>query len=214
MRNTLLTIASGLFAVALMFGYQQATATAPSDTPEGPAIEAGTYKLDPVHSSIGFEVAHMGISTVEGKFKKVSATIQLPEGNLSSLKAETSIKTKSVNTGDTDRDDHLRSKDFFAAKKHPEITFTSTGVNVTGDNEFVLKGDLTIRGVTKPVALEAEYLGSAVDPWGNHKIGLKAEGQINRKDFGLTWNKTLEAGGLLVGDEVTLVLDVQAVLQK
>lgn len=179
-----------------------------------PNIAPGTYAVDPAHSEVGFRVRHLGLSNVEGEFESVDGTISVPDGDLSAMKIVATIDASSINTNNTDRDDHLRSPDFFEVDQHPEITFTSTAVEPLGEDRFLLRGDLTMRGVTRPVELEGEYVGAATDPYGNEKIGIAAEGKINRKDFGLTWNQALEAGGVLVGEEVTLVLDVQAARQQ
>jgi polyisoprenoid-binding protein YceI len=178
-----------------------------------PNVQAGTYKVDPAHSEIGFRVKHLGLSTVRGVFTETDAVIIFPDAGLSGMQAEATIQAASVNTNEADRDTHLRSADFFDAENHPTITFTDLNVVSVDGSEFTLEGDLTIRGVTKPIMLEGEYLGAAVDPWGNQRVGLTAEGTIDRTEFGLNWNDVLEAGGFLVGDEVTIALDIQALRQ-
>ena len=197
----------GTFTAFTLTGNENA---ATESAGNGTAVTPGLYELDAAHSEIGFRVKHLGISTVKGSFGEGTAVINFPTTELKDLKAEASVRTASINTNNKDRDDHLRSADFFDAEKNPTITFVSRQVSPAADGKFTLKGDLTMRGVTKPVVLEAEYLGTAADPWGNQKVGFTAEGTINRKVFGLNWNKALEAGGVLVGEDVTIVLDVQA----
>ena len=174
------------------------------------AIAAGTYQLDPSHSEIGFRVKHLGLSTVKGAFKGFEGTITADSDGLSGLTVSAKIEVSTIDTRNDDRDNHLRSADFFDVESHPQLTFESTGVRSIDGDEFALEGNLSIRGVTRPVVLEVTFLGSATDPWGNSKIAFEASGMINRKDFGLTWNQVLEAGGLLVGEEVKIMLDVQA----
>ncbi len=176
-------------------------------------LTKSTYKLDAAHSEIGFRVKHLGLATVKGSFGDVEATVEMDGDDLSSLQASAAIKAASINTRNGDRDNHLRSDDFFAAETHPDIIFESTGTQNVSGNTLELTGNLTIRGVTRPVVLHTEYMGAATDPWGNEKIAFEATGQINRKDFGLTWNQVLEAGGLLVGEEVKFILDIQAAKQ-
>ncbi len=176
-------------------------------------LAPGTYALDAAHSEIGFQVRHLGISTVKGSFGTFDATIEVGGSDLSSLSAAATIDVATIATRNDDRDNHLRSADFFDAENHPQITFKSTSVLSKGDGAFVMNGDLTIRGVTKPVELKGEFLGGAKDPWGNEKIGFEASGKINRTDYGLNWNAVLEAGGLLVAEEVKIVLEIQAAKQ-
>ena len=172
-----------------------------------------TYTVDPAHSRIGFVARHLGFSKVRGSFPSFKGTIDMEPGNLETLEASATIQTASVTTNDEKRDEHLRSPDFFDAAKHPELMFRSTSVRTDSGDHGVLVGDLTIRGVTKSVELAVVYLGESPDPWGGTRIGIEAEGKINRKDFGLKWNVALEAGGFVVSDEIRLVLDIQAVEQ-
>ncbi len=153
-------------------------------------LVAGTWAIDAAHSEIGFSVRHLMVS-------KVSATID----------------ASTINTRDEGRDGHIKSGDFFDVENHPTWTFTSTSVTGSGSN-FVLTGDLTLRGVTKSVSLDVEFVGVNTDPWGNVKAGFEAKGEINRKDFGVEWNAPLETGGVLVGEKVSIELDIQAALQK
>ncbi|WP_105609310.1 YceI family protein [Microbacterium halophytorum] len=180
-------------------------------TAEIPGYKAGTYALDPAHSEVGFEVRHMMMSKVRGAFGVKEATITLPENPLeASVTAK--VDVASVDSKDEGRDGHLRSADFFDVENHPTMTFVSTGVRANGD-EYLVDGDLTIKGVTRPVTFELEFGGFGTDPWGNYKAGATATGKINREDFGLTWNAALETGGVLVGKDVKLTLDLQAALQ-
>ena len=172
-----------------------------------------TYTIDSAHSRLGFVVRHLGFSKVRGSFETFEGTLRIDPSDISSLHTEAKIEVASVTTNEPKRDEHLRSGEFFDAENHPHLTFRSTSVeNVNGDT-FNLKGYLTIRGITKEIELLAEMLGEAKDPWGGTRIGFEARTLVNRKDFGLTWNVALEAGGFLVGDDVEIVLEVQAVKQ-
>ena len=169
-----------------------------------------TWKVDPVHSSAEFKVKHMMISNVKGHFTGISGVLSLDEKNIANSSVEASIDAASITTREAQRDAHLKSPDFFDVEKFPVLTFRSTSVQRTGAGELAVTGDLTIRGVTRPVVFQVEGpTPEGKDPWGNTRIGLSATAKINRKDFGLTWNAALETGGILVGDEVTLALDVQ-----
>lgn len=180
----------------------------------GPALEAGVYLIDPAHSEVGFGVTHLGISTVDGTFSDVTGTLTVPEGGgLADLRTEATVQAASVDTRNADRDDHLRTADFFDVAQFPTLTFRSTGMEPLGGGRFRLAGDLTMHGVTKPVTLDGEYSGAATDGYGNRKVGFSAEGTILRSEWGLTWNQAIEAGGVVVSDEVELRLDVQAARQ-
>ena len=169
-------------------------------------VTTGTWTLDNSHSEIGFTVRHAGISKVRGQFKEAEATLNLAE-NVADSKVNATIKTSSFDSGDVNRDGHVRGEDFFDVEKFPEISFVSNAIVPKGD-AYELQGDLTIKGVTRPVALETELHGVAVDPIGNTRAGLTAETTISRKDFGLTWNAVREAGGGLVSDKVALNLEL------
>ena len=170
-----------------------------------------TYKIDSAHSSANFTVRHMMIAKVHGGFKKMEGTLQYDPTDLGNTKVEATVDATSIDTREAERDTHLKSEDFFNVEKYPNITFKSTKVEPKGD-EVLVTGDLTIRGVTKEVTLEMEkFTGEQKDPWGNYRIGSSATGKIKRKDFGLNWNAALEAGGVLVGDEVKIEVDVQFV---
>jgi polyisoprenoid-binding protein YceI len=169
-----------------------------------------TWNIDPVHSLAEFKVKHMMISNVKGHFPKVAGSLVLDESDLTKSHVEASIKAASIETRDPQRDAHLKSPDFFDVEKYPTLSFKSTGVSRSRDGELAVEGDLTIHGVTRKVTFSVEGPGSpAKDPWGNARVAVSATTKINRKDFGLTWNAALETGGILVGDEVTITLDVQ-----
>ena len=169
-----------------------------------------TWKIDPAHSAAEFKVKHMMIASVKGKFSNISGKLTLDEGDIARSSVEASIPVDTVHTADAQRDGHLKSADFFDAEKFPVMTFQSTRVTRTAPGEFTVIGDLTIHGVTRSVIFSVE--GStqpAKDPWGNLRIGASATTKINRKDFGLVWNAALETGGMLVGEDVTITLDVE-----
>lgn len=173
-------------------------------------VFAATYQVDPVHSEVSFTVTHLMMFKVKGTFDKYNAQLVADPatGTLSSVQA--TIQTASIDTREKKRDDHLRSADFFDVANHPEMTFVSR--KITGNGKTItVNGDLTIRGVTKPVVLTGRYLGEVTDPWGKVRAGFEASGTINRQDFGLKWNKLLEAGGVMVGDDVQIGLDIQAI---
>ncbi|HLT57976.1 MAG TPA: YceI family protein [Limnochordales bacterium] len=171
------------------------------------------WKVDPSHSLVEFSVRHMMFATVKGRFSKFDAVIKGDPNDLTSATFEATIDAASIDTRDEQRDGHLRSADFFDVEKFPNLTFRSRQVTKTGDNTYQVVGDLTIRDVTRPVTLDVEFTGQGKDPWGNQRIGLRAKTSINRKDFGLTWNAPLEAGGFLVGDKVDITIEVEAVGQ-
>jgi polyisoprenoid-binding protein YceI len=171
-----------------------------------------TWNLDPVHSVAEFKVKHMMISNVKGQFTGVTGALTLDEANIENSRVEASIDAASINTREAQRDAHLKSADFFDVEKYPTLTFRSTRVQRAGDEELKVTGELTIHGVTREVVFKVEGpTAPAKDPWGNTRIGLSATTKINRKDFGLTWNAALETGGILVGEEVAITLDVEYV---
>ena len=170
-----------------------------------------TYNLDISHSEIGFKIKHLGLSTVKGAFTAAEAALEMDSEDLNTLSASASIDVNSINTKNEDRDNHLKSGDFFDVASYSSMTFKSTGVSGINGNTFKLHGDLTIRDTTKSIILDVEYLGTATDPWGGQRVAFEAQGTFNRKDFGLTWNQVLEAGGLLVAEDVKLTLEIQAV---
>ena len=173
-------------------------------------VPAGTWTVDPVHSTVGFSVKHLGIATVRGHFDEFEGTLEIGESD-ESARAHGTVKAVSVNTNDSGRDEHLRSADFFGVEANPELTFASTGIEHVDDETFLITGDLTMNGITKPVKLQAEVEGTETDPWGNERVGLEALGELNRKDYGLTWNQVLGSGNVLVSDKVKLVIEVSAV---
>ncbi|MDN5856973.1 MAG: YceI family protein [Actinomycetia bacterium] len=172
---------------------------------------AGTWTIDQSHSEIGFSVRHL-MSKVRGKFEEFEGEIVTDESGLGSV-ASATIQLSSVNTGTEDRDNHLRSSDFFSIEETPAMTFRSTGVRDKGET-YVALGDLTIRGVTKPVELEVEVLGEGGDPWGGRRIGLEAKTEISRKEFGIDFNIPVPGEKAMIGDKVTIALSVEAVLQS
>jgi polyisoprenoid-binding protein YceI len=166
-----------------------------------------TWKLDNAHSAVKFSVTHMVIAEVPGNFREFDVTFtQKGSADFAGSTLTATIKTASINTDNEGRDKHLRSDDFFNAEKFPTLTFKSTSFEKTGTDTYAIKGDLTIRDITKPVVLTARYTGTVKDPWGNIKIGFKATTSINRFDYGLKWNKAVEAGGLVVGETVDITL--------
>ena len=177
-----------------------------------PGYRTGTWVLDPSHSEVTFSVRHMMISKVRGTFGVKSATLIAPENPLET-RVEASVDVTSIDTKDEGRDAHLRSADFFDTENYPTMDFVSTGAREENGELFV-DGDLTIRGITKPVTFELDFGGFGSDPWGNYKAGASAKTVINREDFGLTWNSALETGGVLVGKDVTISLDLQGALQQ
>jgi polyisoprenoid-binding protein YceI len=184
-------------------GFNMTTATAAEVT------SATTWNVDPVHSHAEFKVRHMMISNVKGEFKGVTGTLKLDSADLTKSGVEVSLDSATINTGDAQRDGHLKSADFFDVEKFPTLTFKSNRVSKK-NGVLTVAGDLNIHGVTRNVVFEVEGPSAPTkDPWGNTRIGLEATARINRKDFGLTWNASLETGGILVGDDVNITLDIQ-----
>lgn len=169
------------------------------------------WEIDPAHSHAAFSVKHMMISTVKGQFNVLHGTFNIDEANPANSSVDAEVETASIDTHDANRDNHLRSADFFDVEHYPTITFKSTSVEPTGDGEYKAVGTLTMHGVTKEAVFTVEYNGQAKDPWGMQRAGLNAKTKINRKDFGLTYNSALEAGGVLVGEDVKVDLDLEAV---
>jgi polyisoprenoid-binding protein YceI len=171
-----------------------------------------TWNIDPQHSEVGFEVSHMMFAKVSGRFEEVDGTVVLgPEDAIEESRVAAVIQARSINTSQTQRDEHLRSPDFFDVESFPTLTFRSTSVRRDGAGELIIEGELTMHGVTRKIELEATETGRGTDPWGNERVGFSAETKIDRRDFGLTWNQALEAGGVLVGTEVKISLEIQAV---
>ena len=171
-----------------------------------------TLQIDPAHSQAEFQVRHL-LSRVRGRFTDLSGTIDFDQDTPTASSVAFSIRTASIDTNQPDRDAHLRSDDFFAVEKYPTLTFASTAITARGPQQYDVTGVLTIRGVTKSVVLPVTYLGAAKDPWGNEKLAFDTEITIDRKEYGLTWNTALEAGGFLVGDRIDIEIDIEAVKQ-
>jgi polyisoprenoid-binding protein YceI len=172
-----------------------------------------TWKLDPAHSEIGFKVKHMMITNVSGSFEKFDAHVETTGVDFITAKIELTADVSSITTNNADRDTHLKSADFFDAANHPHLKFVSTKVERKDDDNYLVQGNLTIRDVTKPVQLNAEFGGIGKDPWGNEKAGFTITGKINRTDYKLNWNAALEAGGVLVGEEVKIQAELQLIKQ-
>jgi polyisoprenoid-binding protein YceI len=167
------------------------------------------WTLDKAHSSVNFSITHMVVSEVDGSFKDFSADVKSDKPDFSDLQVAFTIEAKSVNTNDEKRDGHLKSADFFDAEKFPAITFKSTSIKKISDKKYELEGEMTMHGVTKKVKWELKYNGTIKDPYGNNRAGFKATTTVNRKDFGLVWNKTLDAGGVALSDEVAISVNVE-----
>ena len=167
------------------------------------------WSIDPTHSEIGFKVKHMMFTNVSGKFLTYDAIITTEGDDFENAAIEFSGDIASIDTANADRDGHLKSADFFDAENHPKLTFTSSSFKKINDEKYELTGELNIRGVAKTVTFPVEFSGILTDPWGNTKVGLSIEGKINRKDWGLNWNSALETGGVLVGEEVKLNIELQ-----
>lgn len=181
-------------------------------TPIERADLTGAYDIDPSHSRFGFIARHAMVTKVRGTFNDFDGSLQVDGENPTGSGVELVIQAKSVDTRNEDRDAHLRSNDFFAMERYPEIRFQSTGVHSTEQEDlYRVAGDLTIRGETRPVAFDVEFTGAAIDPWGNTRVGLEGSTEVNRKHWGITWNAPLEAGGVLVSERVTLEFEIAAV---
>jgi polyisoprenoid-binding protein YceI len=176
-------------------------------------VPTGTWKVDPAHSSIEFEIKHMMIATVRGRFREFEGTIEAAE-DIADSRVYGTVKAASVDTNEPTRDAHLRSPDFLDADRYPEIRFESSRIEPLGGPEFRILGDLTIKDVTREIELKATVEGAQRDPWGNERVGLRVRGTINRSDFGLRWQQVLETGGFLVGEELKVLVDVSAVRES
>jgi polyisoprenoid-binding protein YceI len=175
-------------------------------------IPTGTWTVDPAHSAVGFAVKHLGIATVRGRFEKFEGTLEIGD-DLSQARAYGTAQVASINTDEPARDEHLRSADFFGAESNPELRFESTAIRPLDEDTFEIEGDLTMNGVTNRVTLTADFQGAETDPWGNERVGIEAMSQIKRSDWNMTFNQALGSGNLLVGEKVTLNLDISAVKQ-
>jgi polyisoprenoid-binding protein YceI len=174
-------------------------------------LPTGTWTVDPAHSNVEFSVKHLGIATVRGTFNEFEGSFEVGEDG--SARARGTVQTASIDTNEDKRDAHLRSEDFFHAEVHPELSFESTEIRALDEDSFVIHGELTMRGVTKPIVLEAELQGTELDQAGNERVALEVSGQLNRGDWGLTWNQALGSGNMLVSDKVKLSLDISAIKQ-
>lgn len=185
------------------------SATTATATVTQAIVPTGTWNIDPSHSTIGFSVKHMMIATVRGRFTQFAGSVSADEqGN---ARIDGVVQAASIDTNEGQRDEHLRSADFFDAANHPEIYFASAALTPTAAGEYRITGDLTVRGTTRQITLDATVNGAGTDPWGNERVALEASGTISRKDFGLNWNQVLEAGGVLVGDKIKITLDLSTV---
>jgi len=171
------------------------------------------WALDPAHSEIQFKVKHMMISTISGEFSKFGANLEMEDENLATAKVEFDADVHSINTKNEQRDGHLKGADFFDAETYPTLNFKATGLRHKSANDYVLTGDLTLKGETKPVELDVEFAGAIKDPFGHTRAGFEVNGKINRKDFGLSWSALTEAGGLVVGDEVRVNANIEFIKQ-
>jgi len=176
-----------------------------------PTSLTGTYTVDPTHSRIGFVARHAMVTKVRGSFNEFAGTGHFDAQRPSRSHLQLRIQASSIDTRNADRDGHLRSNDFFDMETYPEISFASTAVEQLDPENYRVTGDLTIKGVTKPVTVDFEYTGSATDPFGNQRIGLEGKTTVNRKDWGVNWNAALEAGGVLVSEKITLEFEVSAI---
>lgn len=172
---------------------------------------SGAYAIDSTHSRVGFVARHAMVTKVRGSFNTFHGSGNFDASDPSLSYLQLTIDAASIDTRNPDRDAHLRSNDFFAMEQYPQISFASTSVQPTSENEFAVTGDLTIKGVTKPVTVDFEYAGNAVDPYGNQRIGFEGKATVNRKDWGINFNAALEAGGLLISEKITLEFEVSAV---
>ncbi len=170
----------------------------------------GDYTIDPAHSRIGFQARHAMVTKVRGQFNDFEGAFYFDPAEPEASSATVTIQAKSIDTGNEQRDAHLRSNDFFAMDEYPEIKFVSTSAEKVGDHSFKLNGELTIKGVTRPVSIDFEFNGLELDPWGNTRIGFEGSTEVNRKDWGINWNAALDSGGVLVSDRVKLEFDVAA----
>jgi polyisoprenoid-binding protein YceI len=178
-----------------------------------PAQAADTYKVDPGHSDVSFQVRHM-LTQVRGKFNEYEGTIQLDPAKMENSSVEFKVKAASIDTGAADRDKHLRTADFFDTEKFPEISFKSKSIKATGKDTYNVTGTFTMHGVSKEITLPVSFLGTVKDPWGNQRAAFSAETTLDRKDYGIVWNKALDSGGALLGDDVKVSINLETVKAK
>ncbi|MFF5535181.1 YceI family protein [Streptomyces cinerochromogenes] len=199
-----------------IFG-RKTTAPAPAaaQAVAGPDLTAltGDYTIDPAHSTIGFVARHAMVTNVKGGFEDFTGTLHLDGADPAKSTAEIDVQMASIETGNADRDGHLKSSDFFKIEEFPTMTFRSTKAEALGGEEFRITGDLSLLGVTKPLTIDLEFNGSATDPFGNERVGFEGKAEILRSEWGLTWNAALETGGVLVSDKIKLVFDISAIKQ-
>ncbi|WP_327353206.1 YceI family protein [Streptomyces sp. NBC_01304] len=196
-----------------IFGRKNDTADTAAVRDVNPELAAltGDYTIDPAHTAIGFTARHAMVTNVKGGFLGFEGSLHLDGADPAKSTASIDVKMDSIDTANGDRDGHLKSADFFDVEQFPEMTFRSTGAEALGGDDYRLTGDLTIKGVTKPVAIDLEFNGAATDPFGNERVGFEGKAEILRSDWGLTYNAVLETGGVLVSDKIKLVLDVSAI---
>ena len=213
-RNTFAAVALAALAALTFVGVPAAVVEAGAQAQASKVayapIPAGEYKIDPAHSTIGFAVRHYEINWVDGRFKEFEGTIRYDDKDVTKSSVEFTAKVESIDTGVAARDKHLRTADFFEVEKYPTLTFKSTRVERKGKDAYVLHGDLTLKGVTKPVRLPFRLTGAIKDPRGNTRVGVEAQTKLNRRDFGINFGGPLEAGGLQIGDEVNINLHLEA----
>ncbi|MFF4212828.1 YceI family protein [Streptomyces sp. NPDC001796] len=197
-----------------IFSRKNSTEAAPAAAvnPDLAAL-TGEYTLDPAHSTIGFVARHAMVTNVKGSFKDFTGTLHLDGSDPSKSTAAIDVKMDSIETGSADRDNHLKSSDFFKIDEHPTMTFRSTRAEALGGDDYRITGDLTILGTTKPISIDLEFNGAAKDPFGNERVGFEGKAEIVRSEWGLTWNAALETGGVLVSDKIKLVFDISAIKQ-
>ncbi|MFF3908635.1 YceI family protein [Streptomyces sp. NPDC001848] len=197
-----------------LFSRKNSTETAPAAgvNPDLAAL-TGAYTLDPAHSTIGFVARHAMVTNVKGSFKDFTGTLHLDGSAPSKSTASIDVKMDSIETGSADRDNHLKSSDFFRTDEHPTMTFRSTRAEALGGDDYRITGDLTILGTTRPLTIDLEFNGAAKDPFGNERVGFEGKAEILRSEWGLTWNAALETGGVLVSDKIKLVFDISAIKQ-
>lgn len=174
-------------------------------------VPTGTWSIDPAHSTVGFSIKHLGIASVRGRFERFEGSLTVGEDGGYAVKA--SVEAASINTNEPQRDEHLRSPEFFNAEAHPQLTIESTSVQEQAPNKLRIDAKLTMAGITKDVTLEATVLGTETDPWGNRRVGLELRGEISRADYGMTFNQPLTSGGFLLSDTVKMLIDVELVRQ-